>query len=137
MRTERIVLHFPKELADKPVIVNLVKNYNLDFNILKATITPDAEGVMVLEITGEDESFVKGIEYLKSLGISIQPLSQDVIWIEEKCVHCGYCVSYCPTKALSRDDDTYLISFDSQKCTACGICVEICPYNAMEMKIFV
>lgn len=137
MRTERIVLHFPKELADKPVIVNLVKNYNLDFNILKATITPDAEGVMVLEITGEDENFIKGIEYLKSLGISIQPLSQDVIWIEEKCVHCGYCVSYCPTKALSRDNNTYFISFDSQKCTACGICVEICPYNAMEMKIFV
>ncbi len=137
MRTERIVLHFPKELVDKPVIVNLVKKYGLDFNILKATITPDAEGVMVLEITGEDENFTKGIEYLINLGITIQPLSQDVIWVEEKCVHCGYCVSYCPTKALSRDEKTYLISFDSQKCTACGVCVEICPYNAMEMKIFV
>ncbi|MCX7720307.1 MAG: 4Fe-4S binding protein [Dictyoglomus thermophilum] len=137
MRTERIVLHFPKELADKPVIVNLVKKFNLDFNILKATITPDAEGVMVLEITGEDNNFLEGIEYLRELGVSIQPLSKDVIWLEDRCVHCGYCVSYCPTKALNRDEKTLTVGFDSQKCTACGICVEICPYSAMEMKIFV
>jgi ferredoxin len=135
VRTERIVLHFPKELADKPVVVNLVKKFDLDFNILKATITPDEEGLMVLELSGEDDNFKKGIEYLKDLGVEIQPLSQDVVWLEDKCVHCGYCVSYCPTKALYRED--YLVRFDSQKCTACGICVELCPYNAMEIKIFV
>jgi len=135
VRTERIVLHFPKELADKPVVVNLVKKFNLDFNILKATITPDEEGLMVLELSGEDDNFIKGIEYLKDLGVEIQPLSQDVVWLEDKCVHCGYCVSYCPTKALYREG--YFVKFDSQKCTACGICVELCPYNAMEMKLFV
>ncbi|MGB4644609.1 MAG: 4Fe-4S binding protein, partial [Dictyoglomaceae bacterium] len=111
--------------------------FDLDFNILKATITPDEEGVMVLELSGEEESFAKGIAYLKELGVKIQPLSQDVIWLEEKCVHCGYCVNFCPAKALNRDPESFLVSFDSQKCTACGICVEICPYSAMEMKIFV
>ncbi|MCX7845614.1 MAG: 4Fe-4S binding protein, partial [Dictyoglomaceae bacterium] len=103
MRTERVVLHFPKHLADKPVIVNLVRKFDLDFNILKATITPDEEGVMVLEITGEEENFQKGIQYLKELDVKIQSLSQDVIWDEEKCTHCAYCVNYCPTKALQRD----------------------------------
>ncbi|MGB4644852.1 MAG: NIL domain-containing protein, partial [Dictyoglomaceae bacterium] len=67
MTTERIVLRFPKELADKPIVVNLVRKFDLDFNILKATITPDEEGVMVLELSGEEESFAKGIAYLKEL----------------------------------------------------------------------
>lgn len=137
MRTERLVLHFPKHLADKPVIVNLVRKFELDFNILKATITPDEEGVMVLEITGEEENFQKGVQYLKELEVKIQPLSQDVIWDETRCTQCLYCVSYCPTKALRRDEGTYLLKFEPQKCTACGICVDICPYKAMEIKLIV
>jgi len=134
MRRERIVLHFPKEIANKPVIVNLVRKFDLDFNILKAAITPDEEGIMVLEISGKDNNFSAGIKYLKEIGINIQPLSQDIIWIEEKCTHCGYCVNYCPTGALSRDKDSYFVNFDSQECTTCGICVEICPFKAMEIK---
>ncbi|HEW91672.1 MAG TPA: 4Fe-4S dicluster domain-containing protein [Thermotogaceae bacterium] len=135
MKVERVVLHFPKEVADKPVIVNLVRKYDLNFNILKAAITPDEEGIMVLEISGDDEKFSKGLEYLKENGIKIQPLSKDVVWLQEKCTHCGYCVSYCPTGALSKDKNTYVVSFDSQKCTTCGICVEICPFKAMEIRL--
>lgn len=134
MKTERLVLHFPKDVANKPVVVNLVRKFDLDFNILKAAITPDEEGIMVLEITGESQKFLEGIEYLKNIGVSLQPLSRDVKWLEERCVHCGYCVNYCPTGALSMNGETYLVSFDSQKCTTCGICVEICPFKAIEIK---
>ena len=38
--SKRIVLHFPKRLVDRPIVSRLVKDYNLDFNILKALITP-------------------------------------------------------------------------------------------------
>jgi len=31
-----------------------VKQYNLDFNILKAQITPNEEGLLVVELKGED-----------------------------------------------------------------------------------
>jgi len=36
---KRIVLHFPRRLVDQPIVYNLIKDYNLSFNILKASIT--------------------------------------------------------------------------------------------------
>lgn len=134
MKTERLVLHFPKEVADKPIVVNLVRKFDLDFNILKAAITPEEEGIMVLEIRGENRSFDEGIKYLREVGVSIQPLSKDIIWLEEKCTHCGYCVNFCPTSALSMEEATKVVSFNSQKCTTCGICIEICPFKAIEFR---
>lgn len=134
MKTERLVLHFPKEIANKPIVVNLVRKFDLDFNILKATITPEEEGIMVLEIKGENKNFDEGIKYLNEVGVSIQPLSKDIIWLEEKCTHCGYCVNFCPTDALSMKKSTKAVSFDSQKCTTCGICIEICPFKAIEFR---
>lgn len=92
MISKRIVLHFPHRLVDQPIVYKLVKEYDLQFNILKAYVTPQEEGLMVLELSGEDENFNKGIEYLQSSGVKIQPLSQDVIRNEVKCTDCGVCV---------------------------------------------
>ena len=41
---KRIVLHFPKRLVDRPIVYHLIKDYNLEFNILKAQATPEEEG---------------------------------------------------------------------------------------------
>ena len=56
----RLVLRFPPLLVDQPVVYKLIKDYNLIFNILRADITPDSEGLMVLEIEGEDTLFQQG-----------------------------------------------------------------------------
>ena len=45
--TKKVVLHFPKRMVDEPILFRLIKDYNLEFNILKASITPEAEGVEV------------------------------------------------------------------------------------------
>ena len=73
MVSKRIVLHFPNRLVDQPIVYKLVKDYDLQFNILKAYVTPQEEGLMVLELTGKKEDFDKGIEYLQSCGVKIQP----------------------------------------------------------------
>lgn len=130
---KRIVLHFPPNIVDQPIIYKLIKEYDLVFNILKANITPDQVGVMVLELSGERENYKKGIEYLVDLGVKIQPLSQDIKWVEEKCTHCGVCVGLCPTGALYLDSKTRLVSFDGNKCVACEICVKPCPTRAIEV----
>lgn len=131
--TKRIVLHFPPTVVDQPIIYKLIKEYNLVFNILKANITPDQVGVMVMELSGEKEDYKKGIEYLVDLGVEIQPLSQDIKWVEKKCTHCGVCVGICPTGALHLDPNTRLVSFDENKCVACEICVKPCPTRAIEV----
>ena len=38
--SERIVLHFPHRLVDQPIVYKLIKDYDLQFNILKAYVTP-------------------------------------------------------------------------------------------------
>ncbi len=133
MVSKRIVLHFPLRLVDQPIVYKLVKDFDLQFNILKAYVTPQEEGLMVLELTGNEENFQKGVEYLQSCGVRIQPLSQDVIRNESKCTDCGVCVPICPTGALLVDPLTRKVHFYDNKCIACELCVKICPPRAMEV----
>jgi ferredoxin len=134
MVSKRIVLHFPHRLVDQPIVYKLVKDYDLQFNILKAYVTPQEEGLMVLELSGKKENFDKGIEYLQSYGVKIQPLSQDVIRNESKCTDCGVCVPICPTGALVVDSLTRKVHFYDNKCIACELCVKVCPTRAMEVR---
>lgn len=131
--SKRIVLHFPKRLVDRPIVYRLVKDYNLEFNILKALVTPEEEGLMVLEITGEQEGYDRGISYLTESGVRIQSLSQDVIRNAERCTHCGACVTICPTDAFELDPLTRRVNFYNEKCVACGQCIKACPPRAMEL----
>lgn len=133
MISRKIVLHFPQASVDQPIVYKLVKDFDLQFNILKAFVTPQEEGLMVLELSGKKENFSKGLEYLESCGLRIQPLSQDVVRDETKCTHCGVCVPVCPTQALVVDPQTRKIIFHNKKCIACELCVKICPPRAMEV----
>ena len=134
MVSKRIVLHFPHRLVDQPIVCKLVKDYDLQFNILKAYVTPQEEGLMVLELSGKKDDFEKGIQYLESCGVKIQPLSQDVIRNESKCSDCGVCVPICPTAALAIDPITRKVHFYDNKCIACELCVKVCPARAMEVR---
>lgn len=133
MVRHKIVLHFPHEQVDKPIVSKLVRDYNLDFNILKASITPQEEGLLVLEVTGEEADYDRGLEYLRSFGVDIQPLSQDIQRNEERCTHCGACLAVCPTDALSLDRETWEVRFLEDECVACELCVKACPPRAMEI----
>lgn len=131
--SKRIVLRFPRRLVERPIIYRLVKDYDLEFNILKASITPEQEGLLVLELKGNQKEYDKGIEFLMKAGVEIQSLSQDVTRNEERCTSCGACVTVCPTGAFRVDPRTMLIHFDNEKCIACGLCIPACPPRAMEV----
>jgi len=45
--SKKIVLHFPVRLVDRAIVYHLIKDYDLELNIMKASIIPDAEGLMV------------------------------------------------------------------------------------------
>ena len=133
MISKRIVLKFPHRLVDQPIVCKLVKDYNLEFTILKAYVTPREEGLLVLELTGENKDFEKGMDYLKKTGVTIQPLSQDIIRNEARCTDCGACVTICPTGALVLDNLTRKVHFYDNKCIACELCIKACPVRAREV----
>jgi len=134
MAKNRLVLRFPKESVEKPIISHLVKDYNLDFSILKAAITPNEEGVMVLEIEGDKNSISKGIKFLTDNNVGIEELTKDIQMNPDKCTACGACITICPSEALYRDPENFNIVFESDKCIACELCVSGCPYRAMEVQ---
>ncbi|MFC1952410.1 NIL domain-containing protein [Chloroflexota bacterium] len=131
--SKRIVLHFPKRLVERAIVSRLVRDYNLDFNILKASVTPDEEGLLVLELSGKQGDYDKGIGYLTKTGVRIQSLSQDVIRNEERCTHCGACITICPTNAFELESLTRRVNFYNERCMACGLCIKACPPRAMEL----
>jgi ferredoxin len=131
--SRRLVLRFHKRILDKPIVSRLVREYGLDFNILKASITPGEEGLLVMELTGDSRNYEKGMKYLSDNGVDIQSLSQDVVRNEQRCTHCGACVAICPTGAFSVDPGTRKVLFDNTKCVACEMCLRGCPPRAMEL----
>ena len=131
--SKRIVLHFPRRLVDRPIVYKLIKDYDLEFNILKASVTPEEEGLLVLELNGEQKEYDNGIKYLTTNGVRIQSLSQDVVRNKERCTDCGACIVVCPTGAFELEPSTRRVKFDNEKCLACGMCIKACPPRAMEL----
>ncbi len=136
MYSRKVVIRYPADFAEKPIIYELVKRYDLLFNILKARIFPRREGVIVLELSGEKENFDDAICYLKELGLTVEPLSKSVSQNVNKCVHCGACTAFCPTGALSFDRETWKVLFDPERCNGCELCVTACSSRAMGVDLF-
>jgi len=134
MVSRKVVLHFPPELVNQPIISETVRRYKLGFNILKASIAPQEGGLLVLELQGEKEDLGKALDYLKDRRIGIQALSKDITRDEDRCVHCGVCVAICPSEALFLNQANWEVEFFTDKCVACELCVRGCPYGAMEVK---
>ncbi len=133
MAPKKIVLRFGSDISDKPIIYRLVKDYDLLINIVKANVNPQKEGTMVLEITGEQVE--GGMEYLRKIGVQVQPLTQEIVRNEDKCTMCGSCTAICPTGALFIDRPSMEVRFDGDNCVVCHLCLKICPVRAMEVKL--
>ena len=134
MYSKMLSLRFPKQIVNEPIVVNLVRDFDLTFNILKATVYPRKEGLMVLELSGHRKNFQRGVRYLKGLGIKVESIGQDVRRDEEICYQCGACTAVCPTGALFIKRPEMEVVFDREKCSACELCVAVCPPRAMEVK---
>ena len=135
MEKKRLVITFPPSLVGEPITYKLVKDYDIVINILKAQVTPEEEGKLVVDLEGKEENLKNAISYLKNLGVTLQPLRKDVRMNKDKCTHCSVCITICPTKALILDRKTMAVEFDAEKCIACELCIPACPYKAMEIII--
>ena len=131
MTTKKLLLWFPRSETEKPIVYHLVKDHNLIINIFRAKVTPEEEGFLVLDVTGEEEDIERGMDYVKTFNVTINEGGRGMRWDSESCTHCGNCISHCPTKALHIPDrKTMQIAFDNKLCIECLSCLENCPYGA-------
>ena len=134
MYSKILSLRFPKEIVDEPITVNLVREFDLSFSILKAIVYPRKEGFMVLELSGKRSNFNKGVRYLKGLGVKVESVGQDIKRDDDRCFQCGACTAVCPTSALYIKRPEMEVLFDETRCSACELCVSACMARAMSVK---
>ena len=131
MYARMLLLRFPREIVDKPIVTNLVRTYDLSFNILKAQIYPRKEGLMVMELRGNRKDYERGIQYLHDIVVIIESIAQGIRRDDERCYQCGACTAVCPTGALHIQRPEMQVIFDPERCSACELCVKACPSRAM------
>jgi len=129
-----LVLQFPSGEVKNPLVCYLTKYHDLTFNILKATILPRKEGVMVLELSGSKKNFKNGVQYLRNQGVIVKNASQEITRDNTRCIHCGACTAVCPTGALAIKRPEMSVIFDQKKCSVCELCIRACLTRAMKIQ---
>jgi NIL domain-containing protein len=78
MARRRLKLIFGSSLVKEPVIYQLGKQFEIVTNIRRADVTGD-HGWVMLEITGEPDELERGVSYLQSRGVEVEPVEGDVV----------------------------------------------------------
>lgn len=131
MPKRKLLLTFPTNLVDKPLTYHLVRDYDLEINILRARITPHEEGRLIVELNGRKDNLKLGEKYLESIGVNVKPLALDIIYFEDRCIHCTACSAVCRSGAITVERSEMKMELNKDKCIACELCVSACPFNAV------
>ena len=130
----RFTIKFPPASTNIPLTYHLIRDYDFMVNILRASISGDQEGRLLIEVEAQPDKLEQGLEFLKSHNVTIIPLDQQIRIEPERCVHCGACTAVCFSGALSLDRSAWEMVFDSEKCVMCGLCVTACPLRIIRAE---
>lgn len=133
MKKIKMVLSFSEAMVEEPITYHWITDYDIQVNILRAGIDPGKQGRMVVELSGEDASLSRGLNYLEGLGVQVESLAEEIRRLEDRCTSCTACLPHCPTRALAVDHGSWQVSFDAEKCVVCLSCLDVCIYKAMSV----
>ena len=71
---KRVTLVFPQNLIQEPVVFTMAIKFDVMPNIRKARVT-ETVGEMMLELEGDEKNLEKGIKYLESRGVKVEPVT--------------------------------------------------------------
>ena len=74
--SRRIYLTFPQELIREPIIFRIGHEFNIVTNIKGASVSNEI-GLVALEIEGEPDELDRAVEWLKSKGVTVEPLEEE------------------------------------------------------------
>ncbi len=78
MTRQRVKFTFVEELIKEPVIWKLGREFEIVTNIRRADVT-DQRGWVVLELDGESDEIDRGLDWVRSQGVRIDPVYEDVV----------------------------------------------------------
>src|SRR6476620_2760060 len=74
----RVKFTFPPEQIKEPVIYEVGKRFDLVTNVRRADITAEVAWA-ILELDGSREDLDRGVEWLRDLGIRVDPVEDSII----------------------------------------------------------
>ncbi len=78
MAKQRVKFTFPQEIITLPIIYELGKTFEIVTNIRRADVTED-RGWVVLELDGDLQEIERGIEWVTSKGVRVDPVEGDIV----------------------------------------------------------
>ena len=78
MGKQRVKFTFVDDLVKQPVIFELGHKFKIVTNIRRADVGEEM-GWVVLELDGEDDEIKRGLEWVGTTGVRVDPLGGDVI----------------------------------------------------------
>jgi hypothetical protein len=75
---ERYYLSYPKALIREPILYQLVKKFDLVFNIRGASVSEDM-GLVAVEFEGTNDQIERGLTWLRATGVTVEPIEKNVI----------------------------------------------------------
>ena len=78
MVKKQVMFTFPGKLIKEPIIFDLGRKFKIVPNIRRADVT-ESKGWVVLEREGEEKDIDKGIEWVISKGVRVDPVVGDII----------------------------------------------------------
>jgi uncharacterized protein (DUF39 family)/NAD-dependent dihydropyrimidine dehydrogenase PreA subunit len=79
------------------------------------------------------EQHVAGSREVTSRQPPVVPEGQSMIRLNERCVHCGLCITYC-VEGVFRYGHDGMVVVDPDLCTECELCRDICPHRAIGLR---
>jgi len=78
MGKQRVKFSFSAEMIKEPVIYQLGRDFKIVTNIRRADVG-DEMGWVVLELAGDEAEIKSGLNWVRSTGVRVDPVSGDVI----------------------------------------------------------
>jgi hypothetical protein len=78
MAKRQVVFTFPQKLIKEPIIYDLGIKFKIITNVRRADIT-ESKGWVVLVLEGEESNIDKGLEWVASTGVRVDPVVGNIV----------------------------------------------------------
>jgi len=119
----KLLLRYPLPLDEMPYTAEVILETGAKINIDRAT-----RDELIVDVLGDNVEHVA--ELFREKGVEVRKLLKLITWDEERCIHCGACISVCPTRVFTFNP-SWNINLEEEKCVRCEICVKACPLSAL------
>ncbi|MGC8958748.1 MAG: NIL domain-containing protein [Chloroflexia bacterium] len=72
----RVRLTYPPHLLDQPLLYRLIRQFDVQTNILEAHVTSQ-EGRLTLAVRGEQEQVLQGLRWMEEQGVQVEVLDKE------------------------------------------------------------